>query len=179
MDKNARCQWYRSGLAGETKSGLKSKYKHNASIHVIGGISRLGRTKLMIYSGKTNTPGFQELAAEFIIPFVNEAYPDYHRLHFDNASFHTKSLSWFNQNGLNHFKTPAQSPDLNPIELVWNDLKYYIATHIKPNTMQELIQGIIRFWNEIVTINFCNRKIDHLYRVIPTIISLEGKASGL
>ena len=179
MDKNGRFQWYRSGLAGETRSGLKSKYKHAASVHILGGISRSGRTKLMIFSGKLNTQGFQELATEFIIPFVHEVYPEYHRLHLDNASFHTKSSDWFNQNGLNHFKTPAQSPDLNPIELVWNDLKYFIGTFVKPNTIQELVQGIIRFWNEMVTRDYCNRKIDHLFRVIDTILSLNGKASGL
>ncbi len=38
-------------------------------------------------------------------------------------------------NAQNHFKTPAQSPDLNPIELVWNDLKFYIGKYVKPNTM--------------------------------------------
>jgi hypothetical protein len=25
--------------------------------------------------------------------------------------------------------------DLNPIELVWNDLKYYLANHYKPNNL--------------------------------------------
>lgn len=51
----------------------------------------------------------------------------------------------FVENNLNNFKTPAQSPDLNLIELVWNDLKYYIGAYVKPYTMQELIQGTFRF----------------------------------
>jgi hypothetical protein len=50
-------------------------------------------------------------------------------------------------NLLNHFKHPAQSPDINVIELVWNDLKAYIGIVIKPNTTQELILGVMRFWN--------------------------------
>ena len=177
MTKNGRFQWHRSGIAGETRSGLKPKYKHEASIHVLGGIFR--QHKLMMISGKLNTAGFKELAREFIIPFFNDRYAEYHRLHLDNASFHTKAAPWFVENNLNHFKTPAQSPDLNVIELVWNDLKYYIGAYVKPNTMQELIQGIIRFWNEIVTINYCNKKIDHLNKVIKTILTLKGKASGL
>ena len=179
MTKTGRLQWYRSGIAGETRSGLQSKYKHTASVHVIGGISRRGATKLIIFSGKLNTAGFKLLAGKFIIPFVNENYSEYHRLHLDNAAFHTKSAEWLNDNNLNHFTTPAQSPDLNVIELVWNDLKYYIGYYVKPNTVQELVQGIIKFWNDIVTIDYCNSKINHIYKVIDTIILLEGKASGL
>lgn len=178
MDKNGRFQWYKK-RKNQTKSGLVAKYKHTASIHVIGGISRRGRTKLIIFSGNTNTAGFKEVASQFISPFVAEKYSTYHRLHLDNASFHTNSSQWLAQNGLNHFKTPAQSPDLNPIELVWNDLKFYIGKYVKPTTMQDLINGIITFWNEKVTIDYCNRKIDHLYKVIDTIFLLDGRASGL
>jgi len=54
-----------SGIADETRSGLKPKYKHEASIHVLGGIFR--KHKLMMFSGKLNTAGFKELAREFII----------------------------------------------------------------------------------------------------------------
>lgn len=30
---------------------------------------------------------------------------------------------FFRANRINHIRSPAQSPDLNPIELVWHDLK--------------------------------------------------------
>ena len=116
MDKNGKTQWFRS-FPGETKSGVVGKYKHPATINIIGGISRSGPTKLMVYKGETNSTGFQELADEFLIPFIKEKYPKYHRLHMDNAPFHTSadSLKWLAQKQLNHYKTPAQSPDLNPI----------------------------------------------------------------
>lgn len=45
--------------------------------------------------------------------------------------------------------------------------------------MLELIHGINKFWREVVTVDYCNSKIDHLYRVIDSIILLNGKASGL
>ena len=31
---------------------------------------------------------------------------------------------------------------MNPIELVWNDMKNYLYAEIKPNTKQEVINGI-------------------------------------
>ena len=72
----------------------------------MGGISRRGATKLMIFCGYQNAAGFQDLGDDFIIPFVNEVYPDYQRLHYDNASFHgfSSSESWLQENNLNHFK---------------------------------------------------------------------------
>ena len=52
MTYNGRFQWHiSSGIASETRSGLKSKYKHEAPIHVWGGISRKGPAKLIIFSG--------------------------------------------------------------------------------------------------------------------------------
>ncbi len=58
----------------------------------------------MIFSGKFNTfDGFKELARQLIIPFVNDRYAEYHRLHLDNASFHTKAAPWFVENNFKSF----------------------------------------------------------------------------
>ena len=82
-------------------------------------------------------------------------------------------------NNINHYKTPAQSPDLMPIELVWHDLKKYLSETIKPETKVELINGIEYFWNNIVTIDYCNSKINHLNRVLKQVIILNGLATGM
>ena len=99
----------------------------------------------------------------------------------DNARPHVANFSrnFLNNNNINHFKTPAQSPDLNPIEMVWHDMKVYIGEEVKPNNLQELIDGINLFWNSKVTIAYCNAKIDHLQKVLQTIIQKGGKATGL
>jgi hypothetical protein len=55
--------------------------------------------------------------------------------------------------GHNHFQTPAQLPDLMPIELVRNDHKYFICTEWKPSILAELITGIANFWINQVTID--------------------------
>ena len=67
------------------------------------------------------------------------------RLHMDNAPSHssTKTTALLDTLGVKHFRTPAQSPDLNSIELVWHDMKVFIATEAKPNNKNELIQSIL------------------------------------
>ncbi len=47
-----------------------------------------------------------------------------------HVAVHTRDFS--NNNDINHFKSPAQSPDLNPIEIVWHDLKVFLEEEVKP-----------------------------------------------
>ena len=68
--------------------------------------------------------------------------------------------------------------DLNPIELVWNDLKYFLCTEIHPQNKNELINGILYFWRNKVDVEYCNKKIDHLDKVINKMILLKGRATG-
>ena len=85
-------------------------------------------------------------------------------MHIDNAPCHTSVSTEANQDDRDifHFKTPAQSPDLNPIELVWHDLKVYIAEQAKSNNYFELVNGIFEILNRYVTIEYCNIRINHM-----------------
>jgi hypothetical protein len=198
--KNAYKIWNKK-FPDETRLGLIEKYSHPESVHVIGGISRRGPTPLIIFKSKfksfktlstnylftnnftdsLNRFGFTHLINTFLRPFIHQSYPNGHRLHMDNARSHVAvhSRNYFIQNNINHFKTPAQSPDLNPIELVWNDLKVFFGEEVKPNTLNELINGINLFWNTKVTVAYCNQKIDHLEKVLKTILIKGGKATGM
>lgn len=56
-------------------------------------------------------------------------------------------------------------------------MKEYIRKYIKPTKEEELIQGILKFW-ETVTVEKCYRYIDHLKTVIPEVIKVNGQATG-
>jgi transposase len=94
----------------------------------------------------------------------------------DNDPKHTSrcAKSFFDEKGVKWWKTPPESPDLNPIENLWHKLKEYIRREIKPHNKQELIDGVIQFWNT-VTIATCRKYINHL---IPRVIELNGEATG-
>ena len=84
---------------------------------------------------------------------------------------------WMENEGVSWWKTPAESPDLNPIENLWHELKEYIRREVKPTTKEELVQGIISFWDTVDRVK-CHKYIRHLKKVIPRVIALNGDATG-
>ena len=84
---------------------------------------------------------------------------------------------FYDEVGINWWRTPPESPDLNPIENLWHELKDHLRGVVKPKTKQELIDGILAFW-EIVDEHKCQKYIGHLKKVIPKVIEYKGDATG-
>ena len=70
-------------------------------------------------------------------------------------------------------ETSAESPDCNPIENLWHELKEYIRQEVKPSCKQELVDGIYKFW-ESITVAKCQKYIRHLIKVLPKIVEVGG-----
>ena len=82
------------------------------------------------------------------------------------------------KNEINWWLTPPESPDINPIEMMWNELKVFLRRHIKPSNKEELVNGIVKFWTQKVDVEKCNRYINHIPKVLPIIVERDGRASG-
>lgn len=160
---------------------LKGRPKHPIKVHVWAGISKKGPTKLLIFEGVMEASFFvTEILTNGLLPFIRETFPDGHRFQQDNDPKHTSRVarSFLEDNNINWWKTPAESPDLNPIELMWHELKHYLRSIIKPITKEDLVGGISRFWDEKVDAAKCSKYIGHLQTVIPIVVARQGKASG-
>ena len=120
-----------------------------------------------------------EILEGTLLPFITAVYPEGHQFMQDNDPKHTSGYAdeWMKDNRINWWKTPAESPDLNPIENLWHELKEYIRGEVKPKTKDELIGGILEFWRT-VDVNKCQKYIGLLKKVIPKVIELEGAATG-
>ena len=113
-------------------------------------------------------------------PFIDRAFPDkQYRFQQDNDPKHTSKhvQQYLQLNQINWWKTPAESPDLNPIENVWAALKYFLRYQHKPTNLETLKAGIVHFWRSM-TPQVCSKYISHLHKVIPKVIEVNGAASG-
>ena len=81
----------------------------------------------------------------------------------DNDPKHTakKSKAFFTAHEINWWPTPPESPDLNPIENLWHELKEYLRREVKPKSKEQLINGIEQFW-ATVDASKCCRYINHI-----------------
>ena len=86
-------------------------------------------------------------------------------------------MRFIEENNINYWPTPAESSDLNPIEMIWHELKSYLRRIVKPTNKEQLVNGIQEFW-QTVTPEKCQRYIGHLGKVVPEVIRREGRASG-
>jgi len=156
------------------------KPKHPYSVLVWAGISKRGPTNIVIFNGIMDSGFYQEkILKESLKPFIQQKFPNGHRFMQDNDPKHTSRSTklFMEEQGINWWATPAESPDLNPIENLWHELKHYICTTVKPSCKDELVQGIQEFWNT-VTPEKCQRYIAHLHKVIPKVIEVNGAPSG-
>ena len=138
-----------------------------------------GRTAICIFEGIMDAPLYIQILEQTLLPFVEEVYPDGHRLMADNDPKHTSNAAkaFLEDNQVNWWRTPAESPDCNPIENIWHELKEYQRREVKPKTKQELIDGINAFWST-VDVAKCVKYIRHLRKVLPKVIELQGAATG-
>ena len=72
-----------------------------------------------------DAPRYKQILEAGLLPFIDECYPDGHRLHQDNDPKHCSKLidDFFTEKGIMWWRTPPESPDLNPIENIWGSLK--------------------------------------------------------
>ena len=123
---------------------MKAIPKHPVKVHVWGGISKKGSTCIVMFTGILTATRYAEILDADLLPFIQSQYPNHHRLYQDNDPKHTSRYvqCFFEENGVVWFKSPAESPDLNPIEKIWASLKTWLCNEWKPRSLEHLKEGI-------------------------------------
>ena len=94
----------------------------------------------------------------------------------DNDPKHTskKAKEWFKTHGINVMSWPAQSPDLNPIEHLWDHLKRRLGEYEnEPGGMEELWERVEAQWDNI-GVDVCQKLIESMPRRIDGVIRAKG-----
>ena len=163
------------------KPRFKPRPKHPVKVHVWAGISKQGATEVCIFEGIMCAPLYCDILEGTLLPFIAQKFPSpmEHRFMQDNDPKHTSKAAqeFFARSNVNWWRTPPESPDMNPIENLWHELKEFIRGVIKPRNKEELVNGILTFWDTVDTCK-CIRYIDHLNKVLPKVVEVNGEPTG-
>jgi transposase len=93
----------------------------------------------------------------------------------DNDPKHTARITkeWLEENKVTVLKWPAQSPDLNPIENLWNEVDRRIRNRHKPSNRDELWTTIEEEWENIEP-EFCMKLIETMPQRIKDVLKAKG-----
>ncbi len=111
--------WRKSGEE-QNPCCLKSSVKFPQSVMIWAAMSSAGVGPLCFLKSTVNAAIYQEILEHFMLPSADKLYGDADFIfQQDLAPAHTAkgTKSWFNDHGVTVLNWPANSPDLNPIEL--------------------------------------------------------------
>ncbi|KAG1957248.1 gastrula zinc finger protein XlCGF57.1-like [Pimephales promelas] len=128
---------------------------------------------------RCNATAYLSIVADHVHPFMTTMYPTSDGyFQQDNAPCHKAGIisDWFleHDNEFAVLKWPPQSPDLNPIEHLWDVVEREIRImDVQPTNLQQLCDAIMSIWTKLPEECF-----QHLVESMPRRIEAVLKAKG-
>lgn len=115
LDEHRTKSYRKKGAARK----LKCKHKHLVKIHVWAGISKRGAMKIVMFDGILTAVRYADILTASLLLFICNVSPCGHCLYQDNYPKHMSRYirDYFSANNVNWWKSSAERPDLNLIEI--------------------------------------------------------------
>ena len=153
----------------------KSKYNPDYSIMLWGSICYKGKVHMEFVRGNLNSDSYEDILQRFLDHGISKYYT-YRVWKFqqDGAGAHRGQniKDFFKDNQIRIHNHPANSPDLNPIELVWSYLKQEVEKEL-PNSQKDLEKKVRATWDQI-PLELIRNCIDHLPQYLPLVVQAKG-----
>lgn len=152
--------------------------KHPTKVMIWSDISGKGTGRLYVVQGTMRQDQYKEVLQKRLLPQLRDWFSNGESFVFmqDGAPCHTaRSIKAFlQQENVTLLPWPGNSPDMNPIENVWELLKREVAKDII-TTKHHLIEKIIHVWNHHTQLQEAVQScIDSMPRRIEALITAKG-----
>lgn len=148
------------------------------SIMVWGSFSLCGVGNICKIEGILNKEGYKTILSDYAIPSGLQLIGDNFIFQQDNDPKHRSKLcmdflqSQQNEGILQIMEWPPQSPDLNPIELLWDQLDRNIRQTC-PSSKEQLWNSLQNYWKEIPK-DTLSKLIERMPRICKVVIKSKG-----
>lgn len=174
--------WRRGGERYRDNCVLERDPWGGPSVMVWGGIGLHQRIGPIIFhnagQGRGNGVNAQRFIHEVLRPHVVPFWANHQNFFFqqDNAPIHTARATqqFLQANNINTLPWPALSPDLNPIEHLWDEIQRRLnQVRPRPATAAQLGQAIVQVWTNIPAARI-NRLVLSMYRRCRAVVNANG-----
>ncbi|GFV96860.1 transposable element Tc1 transposase [Trichonephila clavipes] len=96
------------------------------------------------------------------------------------CSIHTSRLAQtrFDEMGVQKLDWPSQSPDLNPIEHIWDELEHRLRSQSnRPFSLQALPSGVMDAWKAIPMVTY-QKLVESLPKRVQAVIHAKGELTS-
>jgi len=174
-----RFVWRKKNSADAHKNLVPTVKHGGGSVMVWGCFAASGPGRLEIVEGKMDSTSYQKILDDNVRPSVRQLKLRRNwTFQQDNDPKHTSksTTEWLRRKRYRVLKWPSQSPDLNPIEMLWQDLKR--AVHARgPSNLTQLKQFCKEEWSKIPQ-SRCKRLIDGYKKRLHQVIAAKGGATS-
>lgn len=152
--------------------------KHGGgSVMVWGVFSAQGVGPLVEINGNMNAAIYKDILERNLLAYAEETMPQDWIFQQDNDPKHTSKLlkQWFSASNVRVLSWPSQSPDLNPIEHLWEKLDRQVRKHTYSNKVT-LFKSLKEEWGKIPPACI-NRLIESMPHRCAAVIAAKGMAT--
>ncbi len=146
-----RYVWIKPGTAHHLSNTVPTVKHGGGSIMLWGCFSAAGTGRLVAIEGKMNAAKYRDILDKNLLQSAQDLRLG-RRFTFqqDNDPKHTAKITkeWLHNNSVTVLEWPSQSPDLNPIEHLWRDLKMAVHQRL-PSNLTELERICKEEWQRI------------------------------